>query len=188
MKLEPDLEQKIARKAKTILEKCRPNWDWPHTLTAVYWMKQLISENGGNERILIPAIYFHDVGYFGLLKAGYSYRQLRKYKPLHMERGPEIVRQELADLDFTKEEIDEIAHLVAVHDLIDRKKSSIEQMVFEADCLGMIDRERAGGGTMAEAGVKDFLNNFEKRRMPQIQSKLAREKVKGFLEKEKLSQ
>jgi len=49
MKLDPKLEQKIAKRVKQYLEKCRPNWDWPHTLASVYWMRELIRENGADE-------------------------------------------------------------------------------------------------------------------------------------------
>jgi len=78
MKLDKALEEKVKQRAKAILVECRPNWDWPHTLASVYWMRELIRENGADERILIPAMYFHDTGYFGVLDTtGYSYEKIK---------------------------------------------------------------------------------------------------------------
>jgi len=49
MKLDKALEEKVKQRAKAILVECRPNWDWPHTLASVYWMRELIRENGADE-------------------------------------------------------------------------------------------------------------------------------------------
>ncbi|MDH4358357.1 MAG: HD domain-containing protein [Candidatus Berkelbacteria bacterium] len=185
MKLDRALEEKIKQKAEEVLIKCRPNWDLPHTQAAVYWMKQLIEHEGGDERILIPAIYLHDIGYYDLIGPGYTYQQLRQIKPKHMIKGEKLARQILNDLPLSEKEVKEITHLVRIHDDIPKIESFNEQMVFEADCLGMIDREKAGVGSLAKESVGDFLQSFKKRRMPKLKSKLARGKVKEFFEKEK---
>ena len=102
-----------------------------------------------------------------------------------MISGAKIVRKELSDLDFTEREIHEIAHLVEVHDLIEREKTPNEQMIFEADCLGMIDRERTGRGSLSLDGVAKFMTHFETRRMQRLKSKLARTQAKSLFEKAK---
>ncbi|MCD6371325.1 MAG: hypothetical protein J7L39_01240 [Candidatus Aenigmarchaeota archaeon] len=62
-KLDKKIETVIRKKVEEIFKKHTGGWALPHTLRTVYWMKKLIQKEGGNERILIPAAYFHDIGY-----------------------------------------------------------------------------------------------------------------------------
>jgi HD superfamily phosphodiesterase len=61
MKLDKETEGKLKAEALKYLEKGKPGWDIPHTLASVYWMKRLIEKEGGDERILVTAMYLHDI-------------------------------------------------------------------------------------------------------------------------------
>jgi hypothetical protein len=151
------------------LEKGKPDFNIPHTILAVEYMKELISNEGGDERILIPAIYFHDIGYAGLIKNGTGLADRIDAKKLHMIKGSEKSKELLKPLGFTKEEIQEIANLILTHDTFENNKTHNEQLVFEADSLAMINRERAPG-TFNEDDMRRFLELFKKLRIPIIKT------------------
>ena len=67
MKKSFDLEPEVKSIALKILEQGRGDWDVPHTLAVVYWMKKLIKKEGGDPKILVTAAYFHDIGYIDLI-------------------------------------------------------------------------------------------------------------------------
>ena len=62
-KLKKEIENLLRERVVKILEKDKSKWTTQHTLRVVYWVKKLIKEEGGNERILVPAAYLHDIGY-----------------------------------------------------------------------------------------------------------------------------
>ncbi|MFH1192027.1 MAG: hypothetical protein V1655_00985 [bacterium] len=142
MNLPQKIENKIKEEAIKFLEKGKPDWDIPHTLTAVYWMKELIKKEGGNEKILIPAMYIHDTGY-PILKKGYNYEDLMISKKSHAERGGENAKNILSKFKiFTNSEIEEIVYLIKNHDIHNNLETKNRQLVFEADTLAQIDWEK----------------------------------------------
>ena len=140
MKLDETIEKKIKSKAIKFFDN-RPNWGTGHVLNAVNWIKILIKEEGGNEKILLPSIYLHDIG-INELKEGYGFdKELKKAKHRHAERGAELasaILKEFSDY-FSKDEIKHICFLIAHHDKHEMKKSHELQLVFEADGLSQID-------------------------------------------------
>jgi hypothetical protein len=142
MKLDSSTEEKIK---KIVVEKIgkggRQDWDIPHTLCSVKWMKKLIFENGGNDKILVTAMYFHDTCY-GEHKRGYDYEKSQEMKSMHARNGAEFARKSLNELvNFTQKEINEVCRLVGNHDNHDDIQDENRQLVFEADGLAQIDWE-----------------------------------------------
>lgn len=171
MKLDPGLEEKIKSKAISYLKTGRHGFDIPHTMASVYWMQQLLIKEKGNPKILVSAMYLHDVGYANKLPKGHSYEQCLQAKKDHMIHGAEIARKILEKVgQFTKEEIDEIENLVKTHDIIDRDRNHHEQLVFEADTLGQVDRDRAKP-SFDKANYQKWLAGVEKARIPQLKTK-----------------
>jgi HD superfamily phosphodiesterase len=117
----------------------RGDWDIPHTLCTVKWMKKLIEENGGEERVLVPAMYFHDSCY-PTQKAGYSFEESQKMKKMHAKRGADFAREVIGRIrGFSQEEITEIYRLVKNHDIHNNISDHNRQLVFEADGLAQLD-------------------------------------------------
>ncbi len=142
MKLDLKIEKKIKKKAIELLEEGKPDYDIPHTLGAVYLLKKLIKKEGGDEKILIPTMYFHDSG-FPKLKKGYSYQESIDAKKMHAKRGSENVKKILPSLGyFKKEEIDRIAYLIKNHEKYKNIIEKDRQLIFEADILSKIDFNR----------------------------------------------
>ncbi len=164
MELEKDSEEKIK---KIVLEKIgtggRGEWDVPHTLCSVKWMKRLIGENEGNERVLIPTMYFHDSCYPDY-KAGYSYEESRKMKEEHAKRGAKFAKKTLEKIGgFSQEELEEIYRLVSIHDIHDdiKKDDLNRQLVFEADGLAQLDWEECPPNFDKENCLKWVKKYFE---------------------------
>ncbi|MFA5763263.1 MAG: HD domain-containing protein [archaeon] len=174
MKLEKQLEDQIKEIALEELEKGKPDFNIPHTILAVEYMRKLISNEGGDERILITAIYLHDIGYAGLIKNGTGLADRIDAKKLHMIKGSKKSKELLKPLGFTKKEIQEISNLILTHDTFENNKTHNEQLMFEADSLAMINRDRAPG-TFSEEDMKAFLKFFKRLRIPLIKTKTGKQ-------------
>ena len=178
------LEEKLKKTVLKYLEKGRPGWDIPHTLACVYWMKKLIKSEGGNPRILIPAIYLHDIGYpFKIMK--FNPKKNLNLKEYHMKRGATLSKKILKSLkEFSQKEIEEISQIVKRHDDIDGLKinaSKHEQLVFEADSLGQIDINRVKP-TFTKSDRIKFLARFKKIRATNFKTDLGKKALKMLLE------
>jgi HD superfamily phosphodiesterase len=183
MKLDAKLEQKLLNKVTPYLKKGRPGWNLPHTLAAVYWIKELINTESGDEKILVSTMYLHDIGYAELFGQGYTWEKMAASKPDHMKYGAIEAKKILENLGgYSDKEIDKIAFLVEGHDDLPKEKGFNEQIVFEADSLGMIDIERCGNGTLTDEDYMRFIASFEKKRLPRLKSKLAKKSVGPLLE------
>jgi hypothetical protein len=141
MKLSKKLEEKVRNEVSKSLKKGRPDWDLPHTLDSVKWMKKLIKKEGGNEKILVTTMYFHDVGYYSLPK-GYSYEDITRVKKErdHAKVGARMAGVILEKIGgFADSEIEKVMYLVARHSCHDNLDSHERQLVFEADGLAQIN-------------------------------------------------
>jgi len=139
MKLDEKIEAKIKQQVLKLLKIGRTGWDTRHTLCAVKWIKKLIKLEGGDERILIPAIFFHDTGY-KKLRRGYAHVECLAAKPDHARLAAENAKKFLSKLNyFSKKEINRIAYLIKNHDKHANIKESDRQLLFEADGFAQID-------------------------------------------------
>lgn len=139
MKLKKELEEKIKAECTKFLKKGRSTWDLPHTLNAVRWARKIIENEGGDEKILVPAMYFHDTGY-PELKEGYSFEEVIASKKNHAKRGAANARKVLKKVGgFNDKEISEIVYLVANHDKHHNVVEYNRKVVMDADSLSMLD-------------------------------------------------
>jgi hypothetical protein len=167
--LDEGVERELRELVLPYLEKCRPDgYDIDHALAAVYWMRKLIATRGGNERVLVPTMYLHDIGYSGLFKDGFSFAKGLSRKPLHAIRGANMItgklRGPLTEIGFTQGEIDRMAHLTAVHDNLDYHVTHDERLVMESDTLGAVDYSLIGEDMFLYTHFQRLLQ----RRAPQI--------------------
>ncbi len=181
MKLDKITEKKIKEEALGLLKDGKPEWDIPHTLNVVKWMKILIKEEGGNERILIPTAYFHDTGY-EKLKKGYDFDDMMRAKKSHAENGAKNVEKIFPKLDFNKEEIKRIAYLVENHDKHNNITEDDRQLIFEADGLAMIDWEVVPPNFDKENIIK-FLEKYYDKRKKYIKTVSGKKYLKKLMTK-----
>ena len=172
MNIDEALEEKLKSAVMKYLEKGRPNWEIPHTMACVNWMKELLKHEKGNPRILIPAIYLHDIGSADLFnESNLDHESQEKMKSEQMKRSAILSEKILNEIGwFSKEEIEKIVHLVGIHDELDKITATDGYLVFEADSLGMIDTDNVKSNFPKEDYIK-FLDYFEKERAPRFRTK-----------------
>lgn len=129
------------------LEKGRPNWDMPHTIAVVNYVKKIIKANPGlhlDVQVMVIAATAHDWGYSDLFEVGVPviYDEIAEKKDSHMKIGALKTEHLLAGPMFDYLTIDQksrIVHLVSVHDQL-RCLSDIDELILmEADTLGAAD-------------------------------------------------
>ncbi len=178
-----------------ILINGRPNWDIPHTLASVYYMKQLLKNEKADlaplkgyakasRKILISTMYLHDVGYSDILGDLNNHRIVVGVKKDHMKSGIIIAGPILEKLDYSKNEIRQILDLIGCHDDLDDLGDDDKQLVFEADSLGQIDIDRARSN-LKGADLKRFIEYFEKLRVPKFKTQIGRKYLNELFKKAK---
>ena len=184
MDLDSSIENNIKNIVISYYEKGRSDWDIPHVLASVHWMKELLKKEQGNPRILIPAVYLHDIGYSDLFSIqNPSPEDIKRVKEQHMARGAEIAGKILSSLnEFSDEEIKRIKHLIAMHDDLENINEPDEQLLFEADSLGQIDRDRVKPTFSREDAIKT-LERFEKNRASRFKTNSGRKYLLVLLRK-----
>jgi len=177
MKLNSKIEKKIKTKVLEYLKKGKPGWDIPHTLASVHWMRKLIKKEGGNEKILVTSMYFHDIGY-PIMKEGYRWEDVLKAKLSHPKRGAKIAKKVLEEIGgYSKKEIEEIIHLIKTHDNLKRLDTPNEILVKESDGLAQIDTDRVVGNLDKKSHEK-FIKHFKEKRVPIFKTKTGKKFLK----------
>ncbi len=185
MKLSPQTEEKIKEIAISYLKECKPDWDIPHTLNTVEWMKRLIKREGGNEKILITTMYLHDIGYPKLQK-GYDFDDLMESKKNHAELGAIEAKKILKGLGFFSEsEIMEIAELISGHYEKNNIDTFHQQLVIEADGLSKIDWYHVTPN-FDKTNLARYFEYFKMRTLPCFKTQTGKEFTKDLLEKAKI--
>jgi len=180
-KLPAEIEESIKKEALKYLANGRGDWDIRHTLTAVKWMKRLADGEGGNEKILIPTMYFHDTGY-EKLPYDYSHPECLEAKASHAVQSAKIAEKYLRNLDyFSDAETNEIVRLVLNHDIHDNISDLDRQLVFEADGLGQIDWYHCKP-SYDKHNTELFMNTtFSKERIPGFRTKTGKTYLETLL-------
>jgi len=175
--LSPEFEEEVKDFVLETLGDSRGNFNGPHTLAAVYWMKWLLRQYSWMTRIgkvLILSIYLHDIGWAKIPEedmAGQEKMHGHGRKSEHMKLGAEMVREYLTPylgILVTTEEIEEIVFYVAHHDNLEVVRDATHQgivFVVMADTLGQIDTERVIP-TLKRAELEKFLKRLDERRRP----------------------
>jgi len=166
MKLDKATEEKLAAYVKETF--ADDLWDLRHTLSAAKHMKAIVSAEGGNERILVTAMYLHDIGYAGALQDGYSLAERIEVKAHHMERGAEKAEALLKELGYGAQEIRKISRLIRVHDALDGEHTRDEGLVIEADSLAQIDPEV--GNNFGDEEYGRYVEIFRRKRAPLLRT------------------
>lgn len=182
MKLNKNLENKVKKVSLSYLKKGRPDFDVPHTLCAVFWMKKILKKEKADEKVLLTAAYFHDVGYSCCsFNKKASYGQVIENKKAHMRQGSAIVKKELSKLkEYSKKDIARISKLVSKHDKLKEIKKREEILLMEADSLGMIDVSRIKPSFGPENWIK-FYEDFKRLRIPLFKTKASKKFLKKLL-------
>lgn len=191
MNFSKELEEKVKSKAIEYLEKGKPNWDIPHTLRAVYWMKELIKKEGGNEKILVTTMYFHDIGYPNL-QEGYNFNDLIKSKPNHSKLGAFEAKKVLGNFEeFSEEEIEKISKLIENHDnkeLILTLNPETDEyshnqiLVRESDGLSKLDWYNVTPNFDKENTAK-YLEYFKERSVPCFKTETGKKFLKEVMQR-----
>ncbi len=172
------------------LERGRANFDKPHTVAVVYWLKQILKRNSElnlDETVLLIAAYAHDWGYADLFAKGQKlkYDDVKNAKVTHMEVGAEKVNELLKNEVFsslTDKQKARCIHLVRVHDKLDNLKDSDELVLMEADTLGGLDISRVEPTFNVESNNK-YIFEVKRRRVPRFITEFGKETVGMLVQK-----
>lgn len=181
MKLDKATEEKLKSEAFKHLINKELGWDIPHTLASVDWMRKLIEKEGGNERILVTAMYLHDIGYPELRK-GYDFDDRINTKKNHAEVGAEKAGKILRKLGYPDDEIKEIVYLIGRHYDKDNIDTRNLQLVIEADGLAKVDWEMVTPNFDKKNCIK-YLGYFKKRTAGKYKTRTGKKFLKELLQK-----
>jgi HD superfamily phosphodiesterase len=140
--LDEIFEERLRNMVRPLLERGRGG-DWEHTLRAVEYGRYLLNREEGDETIVIPALYLHDIGWSEvnfdeLFHASSHPERGNPILSLHMKHGAILARDILQTLEYDPATSRTIVSIIAVHD--DPEKAfSIQDpsttLVVEADRL-----------------------------------------------------
>ncbi|MDQ3099484.1 MAG: hypothetical protein M3Q44_07100 [bacterium] len=155
------------------LENGRENWDKPHTISVVHYLKLILKNSPQlvvDEEVLTISAYAHDWGYAGIFKKGVKVQEYisSDAKKLHMELGAKRISQLLEGNAFsmlTSAQKSRIVHLVAIHDSLKILTNLDEFILMEADTLGALDISFVTPTFDAVTNEK-YMNTILKERLP----------------------
>jgi HD superfamily phosphohydrolase YqeK len=167
--MDAGFERELKKTVKTYLDRGRSG-DYEHTLRAVGYGKKLLRHEEGEEAIVIPALYLHDVGW-GEVNfedfiniASPSQRKDAASVNLHMKRGATLAKQILEELGYDREMTRAIVSIIAVHDRPQKilaMENPSATLVLEADYL-----DRFGAKSLSR-----FERMFEMKPVTEIEKK-----------------
>ena len=140
--MDASFEKRLLERIKPLYQKGR-NGDWDHVLRMVKLCKTLLEQKNGDEDIVLPTAYLHDIGWTAV-----DFSDFNKATPKvksnstsftqHMAQGAVIAGKILSDFEIDPEKIKEIQSIIKVHDLPETvfKMNNISAtLVVEADRL-----------------------------------------------------
>jgi len=161
---------------KTILpqlELGRPNWDKPHTVLVVKYLKDILKNTPQfklDHDVLLISAYAHDWGYANLFdkSKNANIKDVSNAKKLHMQLGAKMIKKLLKDPHFSslnQEQKDRIVYLVRTHDDFDLITDLDQKVLLEADTLSGIDSVSIKPSFDPESYQK-YLQGVQKKRFP----------------------
>lgn len=172
------------------LDRGRPDWDKPHTIAVVYYLKEIISHAADlslDSPVLLIAAYAHDWGYAGLFvkRDVLTLKEILAVKELHMKIGVEKVSALLKDDFFsflkTQQKI-RVIRLVGVHDKLRQLKNTDELILMEADTLGALDTDYIKPFSDTDSSDR-YLHGVENKRLPLFITDYGKKKVEELIQK-----
>ena len=142
-KMNENFERELKKRVKRYLDSGRSG-DYEHTLRAVGYGKELLQHEEGEEGIVIPALYLHDIGWGEVNFEDFinitspSKKKDAASVDLHMKHGAALAKQILEKLDHDRETTQAIVSIIAVHDRPEKifaMENPSATLVFEADYL-----------------------------------------------------
>jgi hypothetical protein len=117
--------------------------DMLHARIAHQYALILMKHEGGDRKIVEPAVILHDVGWSSLepyqIKAAYGVNarspEAKRLNRIHESEGATIATQILASLDYAPQRIEEIATIISKHDSGLEAGSLEEALVKDSDKL-----------------------------------------------------
>jgi HD superfamily phosphodiesterase len=118
------VKKNIKDAVKPLLEKGR-NGDWGHTIRVVEYGRYLLEHEEGDEEIVIPTLYLHDIGWSAINFDDFrnaSPERKRKTMSLsqHMKHGALLAKPILDKLGYDPQKITTITSIIAIHDEPDK--------------------------------------------------------------------
>ncbi len=123
--------------------------DKKHAEITLYYAKKLLETEKGDEKIVIPAIILHDIGWSKLPKeesmiifdpkASKEEKLEIRYK--HQEEGVKLARQLLQKIDYPEELTRKILEIISQHDTREGFISKEDGIVRDADKLWRYSKE-----------------------------------------------
>lgn len=141
--MDKGFERELKKRVKPLLDNGRSG-DYEHTLRAVGYGKKLLRYEDGEEGIVIPTLYLHDIGWGKVDFQDFINTALPSRKKdaasveLHMKRGAKLAKQVLEELDYDEAMTQIIVSIIAVHDRPEKvfaMKNPSATLVLEADYL-----------------------------------------------------
>jgi len=99
--------------------------DWGHTLRVVEYGRYLLQHEEGEEEIVIPTLYLHDIGWSSVNFDDFRYASPESKRKtlslsLHMKYGAVLAREILKDLGYDPRKTNTIITIIAIHDETDK--------------------------------------------------------------------
>jgi hypothetical protein len=142
-KMDEGFERELKKTVRPYLDRGRSG-DYEHTLRAVGYGKELLRHEEGEEGIVIPALYLHDIGWGEVNFQDFinitspSQKKDAASVDLHMKHGAALANRILDKLGYEMAMTQAIVSIIAVHDRPEKifaMEIPSATIVFEADYL-----------------------------------------------------
>ncbi|MCP4022957.1 MAG: HD domain-containing protein [Desulfobacteraceae bacterium] len=135
-------EKKLMDKIEPIYKKGRDG-DWDHILRVVQLCRYLLEHENGDEDLVLPAAYLHDLGWTAIdfsdfKKADPKVKSDSQSFSLHMVQGAVLAGKILSELDYEIGKTQQIQEIIKIHDLPEKvfaMDNISATLVVEADRL-----------------------------------------------------
>lgn len=147
--VDKSIEARLEKCAAHYLRKARPG-DYEHTLRVVGYGKELLKNEEGDENVVIPTLYLHDIGWSQVDYSDFidapspEEKYATKSTALHMKLGAALAKKILEKLDYDSKLIRDIVTIIGIHDdpqAIRDLNNPSATLIFEADSLDKIGPE-----------------------------------------------
>lgn len=130
-------EEQFARVIKPHILRCRAG-DWEHAQRVVYWVKKL-GKDRSDLSVFIVAAYVHDLGWRDVLPRNdiLSREELKRSEPEANDNSEKYIKELLAQLNHSEEDIEVVLHLVNAADA-HRSQNEDEAIIVDADNLSKL--------------------------------------------------
>ena len=178
-------EQKLITIAKPYLSRCRSG-DWSHACRVVSWVK-VLGDGRSDLSLLVVAAYLHDIGWVDLMQEGkVDFDVMLKYESQANQNTEGLVREVLAKLEFSEDDVDTVLRLIRAADKHESTKDD-EAILVDADSLSKLCVEHMQDkyqpesySKIIELWEKEFPTRFKTEKGKELFPKLLKELKEGL--------